>query len=322
MSATFYNPDESGHGIMIDLIDDELVWMCWFAFDLDGNPAWICSIGMYSGDTIVFDDVITVEGGAFPPLFDAEKIVHIPWGTITIVFTSCNVGTMQWTTDAEGFQSGSMPLHRLTTLWGVDCEEPDPDTGDTLSIPRSVVPVTVNGLVGAGEWDDAVEVPIVINPGWTVPVRLKSDGMNLFALFSNVSGPNNENRVAAATDSTTFPELFIDLTPNDTESFDSSNRWFHMSFQDCHKVGKFADPTGCNFSLAGWEANNWPLGVNSDFIEVRIGYDRISLDPDQSHTIRLFATMTSSLLGDVVYYNWPAGSHPGQPSTWHLAEIQ
>jgi hypothetical protein len=31
MSASWYNPDESGHGIMLDLIDEELAW-------LDGPP--------------------------------------------------------------------------------------------------------------------------------------------------------------------------------------------------------------------------------------------------------------------------------------------
>ena len=109
-SASWFNEDESGHGIMIHLIDAQTAWLCWFAFDLDGNPAWICAIGTISGDTIEFPEAFTLEGGAFPPNFDPDLIVEVVWGSITVVFTGCNSGLMTWTTSAPGFQSGSMPL--------------------------------------------------------------------------------------------------------------------------------------------------------------------------------------------------------------------
>ena len=123
MSASFYNPEESGHGIMIHLLNATTAWMCWFAFDLDGNPAWICALGVIDGDTITFEDAFTVDGGAFPPNFDPEQIVEEPWGSIVVVFTGCNSGTLSWTTNRMGFQSGEMPIVRLTDLWGVPCQE-------------------------------------------------------------------------------------------------------------------------------------------------------------------------------------------------------
>jgi len=123
MSGSWYNPAESGHGIMLDLLDGGGAWMCWFAFDLAGNPAWICASGTVSGDTIEFPAAFTVTGGKFPPLFDPSNVGTAPWGSITIKFTGCNAGTMQWTTSAPGFQSGSMPLARITTLWGYSCAE-------------------------------------------------------------------------------------------------------------------------------------------------------------------------------------------------------
>ncbi len=70
---------------------------------------------------IVFADAFTVEGGNFPPLFDPGQIVEVPWGSITVTFTGCNSGMMTWSTSAQGFQSGSMPLIRLTSLWGNAC---------------------------------------------------------------------------------------------------------------------------------------------------------------------------------------------------------
>jgi len=121
MSASWYNPAQSGHGIMIELLDATRAWMCWFTFDLQGNRAWICALGDVSGNALVFAEAFTVNGGNFPPLFDATKIVEVPWGSITVTFAGCGSGTMEWSTTKPGFQSGSMPLVRLTKLWGTNC---------------------------------------------------------------------------------------------------------------------------------------------------------------------------------------------------------
>jgi len=120
MSASWYNPAESGHGIMIHLLDAETAWMCWFTFDLDGNRTWICGLGVIEGDTISFEEAFIVDGGFFPPNFDPELIEEIPWGSMEVVFTGCNSGTLSWTVSPPGL-SGEMPIERLTTLWGANC---------------------------------------------------------------------------------------------------------------------------------------------------------------------------------------------------------
>ena len=122
MSASWYYDRESGHGIMIHLIDAQTAWMCWFTFDLDGNRTWICAIGAIDGGTITFEEAFTVEGGTFPPLFDPTQIAEVPWGSIVVIFTGCDSGRMEWTTNAPGFVSGSMPLSRLTALWDNECQ--------------------------------------------------------------------------------------------------------------------------------------------------------------------------------------------------------
>ena len=121
LSASWYNPAQSGHGISLDLLDSTRAWMCWFTFDTAGNRAWICGLGNVDGVTIDFAEAFTVEGGNFPPFFNPKAIVETPWGRITVTFAGCDSGTMTWSTTAPGFQSGSMPLSRLTTLWGNAC---------------------------------------------------------------------------------------------------------------------------------------------------------------------------------------------------------
>jgi hypothetical protein len=121
MAASWFDPAQAGHGIMIHLINPNLAWMCWFTFDDMGNPAWICALGDIDGDTITFGTAFTVDGGVFPPDFDPDAIVETPWGSITVVFSDCDSGFMTWTTNAPGYQSGSMPLVRLTDTWGKTC---------------------------------------------------------------------------------------------------------------------------------------------------------------------------------------------------------
>lgn len=123
MSASWYNPAESGHGIMIHLLGFDQAWMCWFTFDLDGDDVWVCALGTIAGDTITFEDAFQVEGGMFPPNFDPDLIEEAPWGSITVEFTGCNSGMMSWTTNTPGFESGQMPLERLTSLWGTNCDQ-------------------------------------------------------------------------------------------------------------------------------------------------------------------------------------------------------
>lgn len=123
MAASWYNPAESGHGIMIHLLDANTAWMCWFTFDNMGNPAWICALGTIDGDAITFEDAFTVEGGVFPPDFDPGLIDEVPWGSIVVTFSDCSSGSMSWTTSAPGFGSGSMPIARLTPTWGAACND-------------------------------------------------------------------------------------------------------------------------------------------------------------------------------------------------------
>ncbi len=121
MSASWYNPSQSGHGIMLEFMNASSAWMCWFAFDLVGNRSWICGVGNVSGNSVDFPDAFTVSGGKFPPLFDPAAIAEVRWGSITVAFTGCDAGTMTWTTSTSGFTSGSMPVARLTSEWGNTC---------------------------------------------------------------------------------------------------------------------------------------------------------------------------------------------------------
>lgn len=124
VSASWYDPAQSGHGVMIHMLDRFSVWVCWYTFDGDGDPAWICGLGRASvpTPTLRIEEAFVMEGGAFPPDFDPDAVELVPWGQIDIEFSSCTEGTLRWTTDAPGYTNGEMPLRRLTSLWDNPCD--------------------------------------------------------------------------------------------------------------------------------------------------------------------------------------------------------
>jgi len=66
------------------------------------------------------EDSGTVERGNFPRLFNPAQIAEVPWGSTTVTLIECDNARIEWTTSVPGFQSGRMPVTRLTSVRGND----------------------------------------------------------------------------------------------------------------------------------------------------------------------------------------------------------
>lgn len=119
-SGSWYDPEQSGHGIEIDVIDPRRVVVTWYTFAPDGERIWLRGLGEIRGNTITAD-LNSHEGGRFPPDFDPAAVSATPWGEVVIEFDDCNSARMEWTTDRSGYEPGSMPLRRLTGIEGTRC---------------------------------------------------------------------------------------------------------------------------------------------------------------------------------------------------------
>ncbi len=311
-SGTWFNAEQSGHGLFIQVLEGGIVVTCWFVFDLDGNRAWLCGSGVIDGNQVLMN-VNIVEGGAFPPLFDSEQINRIPWGTLLLIFQDCDNVLVEWVTEHPGFSSGSLDMQRLTGIAGLVCQPPPAVQG--LVIPRTTAIVTANGMFQPGEWDQAATQTIFIRSDFQVTLYYQADDEFVYFAFENVGGPGDINLVNMVMADTLFPEIFINVNPPDGQAFGNDNHWFHASFQDCYQQGLFNVAIGCNFFLPDWQANNFPL-ASPGITEIRIAYSRLNITPEQTPAIGLLATMTSSLLGIMAYNNWPAGSDVSNPSSW------
>lgn len=121
MTGVWYDPAQPGHGLVIESLPGNQLLAEWYAFDPAGTQqSWFLGVGSVSGNSAKITSVDQPTGGRFIPNFDPTKIVHNPWGSLTLTFTDCDHGKVDFASTA-GYGSGSMNLTRLTRPLGVVC---------------------------------------------------------------------------------------------------------------------------------------------------------------------------------------------------------
>jgi hypothetical protein len=120
-TGAWYDPAQSGHGLIIEVLTDNRFYASWFAFNPQGTEqSWFTGVGTYSGNTATIPSVLMPTGGRWIPNFDPSQIVPNPWGTLTFTFSDCNHGRVDFNSIA-GYGRGSMNLTRLTQPAGLSC---------------------------------------------------------------------------------------------------------------------------------------------------------------------------------------------------------
>ncbi len=94
----WYNPDENGSGVSIE-IRNGVPFMAWYLFDEAGRPVWYTADGFYSGNTF-YGTLYTWSG--WPLGGDYLTPARQPVGTMTISFQSPVDALMRWSTDQAG----------------------------------------------------------------------------------------------------------------------------------------------------------------------------------------------------------------------------
>ncbi len=109
-----------GMGLEV-LADGNLVALV-YTFAPSGGQAWIGGVGPISGDhATITMSTIDGPGGRFAPNFDPTRVQNTTWGSLTLRFSDCNRGTLEWDSQVPGYGSGAMPIERLTMPAGLDC---------------------------------------------------------------------------------------------------------------------------------------------------------------------------------------------------------
>jgi hypothetical protein len=123
ITGNWFDPAQSGQGLVLEVQRDNTLLAEWFTFAPGGGQAWIIASGPINGNTAVLQAWQTGGAGArFFPNFDPAGVHNEYWGTLTLVFSDCNKATAAWQpVDDNGYSAGSIGIERLTLPAGLSC---------------------------------------------------------------------------------------------------------------------------------------------------------------------------------------------------------
>jgi hypothetical protein len=119
-TGAWYDPNQSGHGLFLEVLPDHRLLAWWFTFTPGGEQAWFGNVGTIDGDRATVPAVRTL-GGRWIPNFDPAAITQPAWGTLTFSFTDCDHGRVDFSSVDPAFGTGHMDLSRLTHPEGLAC---------------------------------------------------------------------------------------------------------------------------------------------------------------------------------------------------------
>ena len=120
-TGAWYDPTQSGHGILIEIGANKqfLAWL--FTFTPDGQQAWFGNVGgIDAAGTTATIAPLQTQGGHWPTIVPGD-ITQPSWGTLTFTFTDCDHGRVDFDSTIAGYGSGHMDLTRLTHIDGLTC---------------------------------------------------------------------------------------------------------------------------------------------------------------------------------------------------------
>lgn len=126
LTGVWYNPTQSGHGFMLEVLPGAPMQLLasWSVFAPQGGQSWIIGLGPINGNrAVVLGSQIAGAGARFPPNFDPANVRQESWGTLTFTFSDCDHGHVDWVATAPGYGSGGMDLVRLTLPAGLTCQQ-------------------------------------------------------------------------------------------------------------------------------------------------------------------------------------------------------
>jgi hypothetical protein len=126
VNGTWYNPQASGHGFNLEVIDADRAVALWYAYTPDGKPLTLYLDGSIEDDRVVAT-AYAPSGMRFGS-FDPADLVMRRWGEVDIVFAGCGNATVTYRGDDASFGSGSFPLRRLAGTAPTQCRLDAPST--------------------------------------------------------------------------------------------------------------------------------------------------------------------------------------------------
>ena len=119
-SGTWFDPEQDGHGLFVEILDRNRAAVAWFTYTPAGEPVWLYGVLAVENHRLT-GSLSSARGGRFGPDFDPAAVQFLPWGSITLEASGCDSAVLSWQTPSEGYGSGSQDMVRLTALQGQRC---------------------------------------------------------------------------------------------------------------------------------------------------------------------------------------------------------
>ncbi|MEX0915970.1 MAG: hypothetical protein WD397_11245 [Wenzhouxiangellaceae bacterium] len=120
-SGNWTDPVANRQGVQLGVLDARRALVSWLTYNTFGEPVWLFGVGEIDNMTIRAE-LLRLNGGTFPPGdSDPDAIGQEVWGQVTLSFADCNSGQMSWEPALPGYESGDMPIFRLTPIEGLRC---------------------------------------------------------------------------------------------------------------------------------------------------------------------------------------------------------
>lgn len=121
-TGAWYDPNQSGHGIFLEVLANNQLLAWWFTFAPDGTQAWFGNIGGIDPATNTATvEALKTQGGAWIPNFNPANVTQPIWGTLVFSFTDCNHGRVDFNSVMPGYGQNHMDLTRITNIDTLSC---------------------------------------------------------------------------------------------------------------------------------------------------------------------------------------------------------
>jgi hypothetical protein len=118
-SGAWYNRDQNGHGLNVEVIDEERTIAFWYTYSFVGTPMWFLFDGVNVDNRV--ESTVYFFDNMFWGQFDPAGLNRQEVGTANIEFLGCNEARLTYSLGYYG--EGEIPLERLTNIAGLKCNQ-------------------------------------------------------------------------------------------------------------------------------------------------------------------------------------------------------
>ncbi len=121
LSGSWFNLDQAGHGLNVEVLDETRTVVYWYTYHTDGTPMFLYMDGTNDGNSITGRTYYST-GMKFGE-FNTEDWELTVWGTTTVTFHDCDNATIEYSGDDPAYGSGTIPMIRLTSVSDLPCAD-------------------------------------------------------------------------------------------------------------------------------------------------------------------------------------------------------